>query len=347
MTTASERRVSALVERYVPAVRERMRASLPEHGGALFDILRYHLGWQDSGGRPAQEDAGKGLRPVLALASCEMAGGRWRDALPAAAALELIHNFSLLHDDIQDGDATRRGRPTAWTVYGVHPSLAAGNAMRVAADRTLLGLSEAGVPPATAKAAATALTARYLEMIEGQYLDLSFEESDEVTTDDYLDMVSRKTGALIDCAMHVGCLVATGDLSAAAAFGRCGRELGLAFQVRDDLLGIWGDPAATGKAVGADIRRKKKSMPIVHLFQQAGAREREWLRGAYAADEVAGDDVERVLEMLAGLGAREFVQETAAEHAAAAVNAVGGLRLSAEAEADISALADYFIRRDK
>ncbi|MDE2765154.1 MAG: polyprenyl synthetase family protein [Chloroflexota bacterium] len=347
MTGDSERRVSALVERYVPAVRERMRASLPEGGGALFDILRYHLGWQDSEGWPVDEDAGKGLRPVLALASCEMAGGRWPDALPAAAALELIHNFSLLHDDIQDGDATRRGRPTAWTVYGVHPALAAGNAMRVVADLTLLSLSEAGVPSATAKAAAAALTSRYLEMIEGQYLDLSFEESDEVTTNDYLAMVSRKTGALIDCAMLLGCLVATNDLAAAAAFGRCGRELGLAFQVRDDLLGIWGDPAATGKPVGADIRRKKKSMPIVHLFQQANDKEREWLRGAYAADEVAGDDVERVLVMLADRGAREFVQATAAEHADAAVDAVGGLRLPAEAKADISAMADYFIRRDK
>ena len=347
MTTASERRVSALVERYVPAVKERIRASLPDAPGGIFGILRYHLGWQDSDGQPVNEDSGKGLRPVLVLASCEMAGGCWRDALPAAAALELIHNFSLLHDDIQDGDATRRGRPTAWTVYGARPALAAGNAMRVVADRTLLALSEAGAPPETAAAAAAALTTRYLEMIEGQYLDLSFEESDEVTTDDYLDMVSRKTGALIDCAMRLGSLVATDDLNAAAAFGKCGRELGLAFQVRDDLLGIWGDPAATGKPVGADIKRKKKSMPIVHLFQQADGREREWLRNAYAANEVAGDDVERVLEMLADLGTREFVQSTAAEHAAAAVEAIGGLPLSAEAKADIRAMADYFIERDK
>ncbi len=347
MTAASEHRVSALVERYVPVVREQMRVSVPDAKGGVFDVMRYHLGWQDSDGRPANEDSGKGLRSVLVLASCEMAGGQWREALPAAAALELIHNFSLLHDDIQDQDATRRGRPTAWTLFGVHTALAAGNAMRVVADRTLLGLSEAGVSPETAAAAALALTSRYLEMIEGQYLDLSFEESDEVTTGEYLDMVSRKTGALIDCAMHMGSLVATNDLRTAAAFGRCGRELGLAFQVRDDLLGVWGNPAATGKPVGADIRRKKKSMPIVHLFQQADARGREWLRNAYSADEVAGADVERVLEMLADLGVREFVQSTAAEHAAAALKAIDGLPLEAEAKADISAMADYFIERDK
>ena len=347
MTAASERRVSTLVDRYLPAVRERMRASVPIVEGDVFGILRYHLGWQDGEGRPANQDSGKGLRAVLVLASCEMAGGQWREALPAAAALELIHNFSLLHDDIQDQDATRRGRPTAWTVYGLHPALAAGNAMRVVADRTLLALSEVGAPPETAAAAAAALTSRYLEMIEGQYLDLSFEESDEVTTGEYLDMVSRKTGALIDCAMHIGSLVATGDLRTAAAFGRCGRELGLAFQIRDDLLGVWGDPAATGKPVGADIRRKKKSMPIVHLFRQADARQREWLRNAYAADEVAGENVERVLGMLADLGAREFVQSTAAAHAAAAVQAIEGLPLRAEARADISAMADYFIERDK
>ena len=347
MTAASERRVSTLFERYVPAVREQMRASVPDAEGGVFDVLRYHLGWQDSEGRPANEDSGKGMRPVLVLASCEMAGGQWREALPAAAALEFIHNFSLLHDDIQDRDATRRGRPTAWTVFGVLPALAAGNAMRVVADRTLLGLAQTGVAPETAAAAAAGLTSHYLEIIEGQYLDLSFEESDEVTTDDYIDMVSRKTGALIDCAMRLGSLVATGDLRTAAAFGRCGRELGLAFQVRDDLLGVWGDPAATGKPVGSDILRKKKSMPIVHLFQQADPRQREWLRNAYAADEVAGGDVESVLEMLADLGVREFVQSTAAEHAAAAVRAIEGLPLGAEAKADVRAMADYFIERDK
>ncbi len=347
LMVSSERQVSALVERYTADVRRQIRRSAPDSETGFFGILRYHLGWQDRDGNPADEDAGKGLRPALVLASCEIAGGDWRDALPAAAALELIHNFSLLHDDIQDQDRTRRGRATAWTLFGVHEAIAAGNAMRVVADRTLQALSETGLASSIVMAASVALTSRYLEMIEGQYLDMSFEDSDEVTTDAYLDMISRKTGALIDCAMYVGSLVATGDAKTAEAFGACGRKLGLAFQVRDDQLGIWGNPAATGKPVGSDIRRKKKSMPIVYLFQQANAAQREWLRTAYAAEEVAGDDVERVLDLLADLDGEEVVQQTAVDQASGAMDALDGLPLAPEAMESIQAMADYFVTRDK
>ena len=347
MIVSSERRISALVERYIADVRQQIRRSAPDSETGFFGVLRYHLGWQDRDGKPADEDAGKGLRPTLVLASCEIAGGDWHDALPAAAALELVHNFSLLHDDIQDRDTTRRGRATAWTVFGVHEAIAAGNAMRVVADQTLQALSETGLAASTVTAASVALTSRYLEMTEGQYLDMSFEDSDDVTTDAYLDMISRKTGALIDGAMYIGSLVATGDAKTAAAFGACGRRLGLAFQVRDDLLGIWGDPAATGKPVGSDIRNKKKSMPIVYLFQQADAAQREWLRTAYAAEEVAGDDVERVLTLLADLDAQTFVQQTAARQAAGAMDALDGLPLAPEARESIQAMADYFVTRDK
>ena len=346
MVTA-ERAVASLVERYAADVQRQMRGATPASDGAFYDILRYHLGWQDRDGNPASEDAGKGLRPVLVLASCEFAGGDWRDALPAAAALELIHNFSLLHDDIQDRDATRRGRATAWTVFGVPQAVAAGNAMRVVAHRAMRALADGGADAPTVLAASEALTSRYIEMIEGQYLDLAFEDADDVTTDAYLRMVSGKTGALVDCAMLLGSLVATRDPRTAAAFGACGRRLGLAFQARDDLLGIWGDPAHTGKPVGADIRRKKKSLPIVHLFQQASGAQRAWLASAYAADEVAGADVERVLDMLADVGAQELAQQTAAGQAAAAVDALDGLPLASGARGQIEALADYFITRDK
>ena len=219
--------------------------------------------------------------------------------------------------------------------------------MRVVADQTLLALSETGLAASTVMAASLALTSRYVEMIEGQYLDMSFEDSDDVTTDAYLDMISRKTGALIDCAMYLGSLVATGDARTAEAFGACGRKLGLAFQVRDDLLGIWGDPAATGKPVGSDIKRKKKSMPIVHLFQRANDAQREWLRTAYAAEEVAGDDIERVLDLLAELDSEAVVQQTAVDQASGAMDALRGLQLPPEARESIQAMADYFVTRDK
>ncbi len=347
MPATAEREVSALAQRYLADVKARLRASVPDSPDGYFDLLRYHLGWQDRDGRPVDEDSGKGLRPILCLASCELAGGDWRRALPAAAALELVHNFSLLHDDVQDGDTTRRGRATAWTVFGTHQAIAAGNGMRVVADQTLLALADAGLSAETITAASVELTRRYLEMIEGQYLDMSFEHADNVTPDEYLDMVARKTGALIEAAMYLGALVATDDDAVAHAFGACGRQLGLAFQVRDDLLGIWGDPDATGKPVGSDIRRKKKSMPAVFLFESAGPEDRRWLDEAYAADEVAGEDVERVLEMLDRLGARAHVQQTAERQAAGAVSAIEGLHLPPDARRTLEAMAEYFVTRDK
>ena len=347
MPATAEREVSALAQRYMAELKVRLRESVPSSDSGFFDILRYHLGWQDRDGRPADEDGGKGLRPTLCLASCELAGGDWRRALPAATALELVHNFSLLHDDIQDGDRTRRGRATAWSVFGTHQAIAAGNGMRVVADLTLLALGEAGLPAATTAAASVELTRRYMEMIEGQYLDMSFEHADDVTAERYLDMVARKTGALIEAAMYLGSLIATGDVSVARGFGACGRQLGLAFQVRDDLLGIWGDPASTGKPIGSDIRRKKKSMPVVFLFESASAEDRRWLDGAYAADEVAGEDVERVLEMLDRLGARAYVQRTAERQASGAVSTIERLSLSADARRTLEAMAEYFVTRDK
>ncbi len=344
---APERIVASLVERYAPDVEQELRRALPEAGDGIYGILRYHLGWRDRLGNPANEDTGKGLRPVLLLASCEFAGGDWRDALPAAAALELVHRFSLIHDDIQDRDETRWGRATVWTVFGVQQGVAAGNAMRVVAGRAIRALAGPDVAAPAVLAASQALASRYLEMIEGQYLDMSFEDSDAVTADAYLDMISRKTGALIDCAMYLGAFTATGDPAAAEAFGACGRRLGVAFQVRDDFLGIWGDPLATGKPVGADIRRKKKSLPIVYLFQQADSRRREWLRNAYAADEVALDDTESVLGFLAEIDGKALVQQTAADQAAGALGALDGIPLAPGARERIQALADYFILRDK
>ena len=347
MATTAERQVSSLTERYLAELESRLRASVPGSNTGFFGLLRYHLGWQDRDGRSVDEDGGKRLRPVLCLASCEMAGGDWHRALPAAAALELIHNFSLLHDDVQDGDEMRRGRATAWTVFGTGQAIAAGNAMRVVADQTLASLAEAGLPAASTISASEEMTRRYLEMIEGQYLDVSFESADDVTTDQYLDMIGRKTGALIEASMYLGALVATGDAVTARAFGACGRRLGLAFQVRDDVLGVWGNPMATGKAVGADIRRKKKSLPVVFLFQRASQAERAWLDEAYAADEVAGADVERVLEILDGLGAHAYVQQVAEGQATQAIDAVAGLGLGPDARRSIAAMAEYFVTREK
>ena len=307
----AEQQVAALQQRYLGAVYDRLHHVVPQDADGTYPMLRYHLGWEEADGTPSSTSGGKALRPVLCLMACEMAGGDWHQALPAAAALELVHNFSLLHDDIQDRDITRRGRATAWTIWGIPQAVVAGNAMRVAADRSLTQLADSGLSAPTTIAASRMLTQRYMEMIEGQYLDMSFEESGEVTTAQYLDMIGRKTGALIQSAMYMGALIATGDTRSAEAIGQCGRGLGLAFQVWDDYLGIWGDPAVFGKPVGSDIARKKKSLPVVHVFQQIRGADRQRLLQIYSAPEIQGADVETVMAMMAEAGTDRYVREIA------------------------------------
>lgn len=348
MLATAEQQVAALQQRYRLDIQATLRNAVVDSPSGFFSLLRYHLGWEEADGTPTKADGGKALRPVLCLTACELAGGDPRQALPAAAALELIHNFSLIHDDIQDRDTQRRGRATLWAIHGEPKAIAAGNAMRVIADRTLMRLVDTGLPTGLVDDVAIDLTSRYLEMIEGQYLDMSFEGSDDVTVDRYLDMVGRKTGALIESAMFMGALIATGDRQKADGFGRCGRALGLAFQIRDDFLGVWGDPGATGKAVGADIRRKKKSMPVVHMFQHAPTDERAWLSETYAREgEIADRDVERILDLLDRLGTPKYVQEAARAQADGAMRAIEGLGLSGDAKRTIRAMAEFFVTREK
>ncbi|MEX2598559.1 MAG: polyprenyl synthetase family protein [Dehalococcoidia bacterium] len=347
MIATAEQEVSSLQARFLPEVRECLRSVVPDSDSGFFGLLRFHLGWEDAAGNPANEDSGKSLRPVLCLAACDMAGGDWQAAMPAAAALELVHNFSLIHDDIQDGDTTRRGRATLWTVRGIPAAVAAGNAMRVVADQTLAALADTGMRPSLAVLASVELTHRYLEMIEGQYMDMSFEQAEHVTVDEYLDMIGRKTGALIESALFLGALAGSGDPDAARSFGRCGRKLGLAFQVRDDYLGVWGNPKATGKAVGADIRRKKKALPVLYMLEQATPADMQWITPALSEPEVSEANVERVLDLLDRLDARKYVQSVAEAQAEEALAAVSELSLPPGAEQKLNAMAKFFVTRQK
>lgn len=346
MTGTPEQQVASLQAQYLPDVGAWLHDALADSAPGINHLLRYHMGWEDAEGSPTPSEGGKALRPVLCLTACELAGGDWRRALPAAAALELVHNFSLVHDDIQDGDVLRRGRETLWSVWGVPAALSGGNAMRVIADRTLAKLESSGLPPAAVMRASAELNQRYLEMIEGQYLDMAFEQRERVTVAEYLDMIGRKTGALFESAMFLGALVANDDPGQAHAFGACGRRIGVAFQVRDDYLGVWGDPAKTLKPL-TDIQRKKKSLPLVHLREAGTEEDRAWLQEAHRGDEVSGPSVRRILALLDRLGAREYVTRTAEACASEAVSLAGALGLPAGRQRTLEAIAAYCVQRDR
>ena len=257
----------AMFDHYGDLIQGALRGNLDLRGSPVYDMLRYYMGWADESGAPIAAMTGKAVRPTLCLFGCEAVGGYVNHALPAAVALEFIHNFSLVHDDIQDEDETRHNRKTIWAVWGKPKALVSGNVLRVVADIALHSLERAGIPAERSVAAVALLTESYLEMIEGQYLDLSYEGRRDIGMEGYLRMISRKTGALIRCSLNLGATVGTDDAHAIAALRECGRALGYVFQIRDDALGVWGEEAVVGKPVGSDIRRKKNSYPIVYTWK--------------------------------------------------------------------------------
>jgi len=245
-----------ILERYRMLILEGLSRAA-DLDGPLGLLVRYPLGLSEADGRPGPGVGGKLLRPSLVLFSCEALGGKPEKALPLACALELVHNFSLVHDDIQDEDEFRRGRPTVWKVFGVGQAINSGDALLVLALDTALS---ADLSEETKVLAQRALLSATLRMIEGQVLDLA-AEGKPLSVEGYLEMARRKTGALLGCALELGALAA-GRPDLCELSIDLGEELGLAFQIRDDILGIWGDPGKTGKPVGSDLLRRKRSFPV-------------------------------------------------------------------------------------
>lgn len=336
----------AVLTRYRSIVADGLQESLQISNPEILQMLRYHMGWESTENPIFHGAPGKAIRPTLCLFACEAVGGELRNALPAALALELVHNFSLIHDDIQDGDRERRHRPTVWAKWGVPSALLAGNALRGLADGVLQGLLLKNIKTEVATYAQTILTQRYLEMIEGQYLDLTYEDRLDVTTEEYLRMISKKTGALFEASMHLGTLLGTTKARQIEGLRRCGRFLGLAFQARDDILGIWGNPDITGKPVGSDILRRKKSLPVVYAFDNAGPATRAKLATIYGDSALKPDLVDEVLEILEQSGAREFSQTLSDEQAEKSFLAIQGQGFPTWAEEQLQALAHYFARRE-
>jgi geranylgeranyl diphosphate synthase type I len=247
-------------------------------------VVAYHLGWTDEHGRPAKA-GGKALRPALALLSARAAGAPPETALPGAVAVEFVHAFSLLHDDIMDGDRTRRHRPAAWTVFGPSAAILGGDALLALSEELLLDQHTRG-----AHWAARALAAATQRLISGQASDLGFEQRDEVTLDECVTMAADKTGALLACASSIGAMLGEGPTRLVTGLTGFGAEMGLAFQLVDDLLGIWGSPDVTGKPVLSDLRARKKSLPVVYALN-AGTPDSARLAELYREPAPPSEDV--------------------------------------------------------
>ena len=333
--------------RYVDVVEVGLKAEVPLAGRDLYRTLRYHMGWEDESGNAISGSEGKRLRPALVLLACEMVGGTWESALPAAVAMELAHNFSLIHDDIQDRDRERHHRPTVWSVWGESQALNGGDAMYSLACRALGGLLGHNVTYERVVQTSNSLTRSSLAMMEGQYLDLEFESRLDVTTDEYMGMISRKTGALMSCAMEVGAIVGSGDSGMISAFAKAGWHLGNLFQIRDDVLGIWGEAETTGKPTGSDILRKKKTFPVVHAFEKGEGDAAATVRRVYQKKSLSQRDVEEVLEALEAAGARTEAEGLAGRLGQQAVDALMVTEMSPVHTREFEEVVSFLLQRER
>lgn len=310
--------------------------SLP---GPLATMAGYHFGWWDADRRSVLGTQGKSVRAALAYAAAAACGGSDEAAGPAAAAVELLHNFTLVHDDVMDGDRTRRGRATVWSLWGTNNAILLGDALHSLAVRLLGELAGESL----ARHAIDRLERACLELCMGQFEDCAFEGQTRVTVDDYVRMAGAKTARLMACACELGALSADADNETVAAMEKFGYEIGLAFQFVDDLIGIWGDPVRTGKPVGSDLVRRKATLPVVAALNSqcvAGIELGELYR---SGSVMADSDVARATELIEAAGGRQAAERYAAERFASAV----GVLPHVDRAADLITLSRMVVERSR
>ncbi|MFC8044794.1 polyprenyl synthetase family protein [Nocardia sp. NPDC057353] len=311
-----------------------LRTAVHDMPPAVRHIAGYHFGWWDRDGRPEQHPGGKALRPAFVLAATALVGGDTENARNAAAAVELVHNFSLLHDDVMDRDTTRRHRPTVWAVFGIGPAILVGDALAAQA----FALVTAGAD-GTAAAAAELLNRAVLELVAGQCADLSFETRHDVTVEECVAMTDRKTGALFGCAAELGGLYGHAGPGELLRLREVGRLVGRAFQHVDDLLGIWGDAQHTGKPVYSDLRRRKKSLPVVFALN-SGTAAADALAALYRrADPLDDAELRTAAGLVEAAGGRAWSREQAAGLSARARAMIAELASDPAAGAELDMLA--------
>jgi len=329
---------------YIEAMQAKIEAQLKtslsylesESTALLVQMVCHHLGWI----KP-EASRGKRLRPLLSLLCCDAAGGPWQSALPAAGAIEWIHNFSLIHDDIEDRSETRRGRETVWKRWGIAQATNTGDALFALAHLLTHELHALGHDWATILSIQKQLDKACLDLTIGQHLDLKFEETDGVTEDEYVKMIEGKTAALIAASCTIGALAAKSEPSKAELFHQFGHDLGMSFQIFDDLLGIWGTPEITGKPSGDDLRVRKKTLPVIFAINHSGDFQELW-----GSDEIDDNRVTRMITSLNRCGAREYAEEATRRWTNSALEALTLSKPAEPASSELVRLAQKLLSRE-
>ncbi|WP_385881008.1 polyprenyl synthetase family protein [Umezawaea endophytica] len=324
------------------AVEPRLRGAVEQLGDPLRTVVGYHFGWCDPDGTAVVYDGGKAVRPALVLLMSRAVGGVPDDAVDAAAAMELVHNFSLIHDDVIDGDTSRRHRSTVWSLFGVPLAILAGDGMLALAGEVMA--SSAHPAAGNGSAELYRMTQR---MIAGQLADIDFESRADVGLVECRLMAAAKTGALLECSCVLGAMFGGGDPSVFPAVRGFGSNLGMAFQLVDDLLGIWGDPLVTGKPVWSDLRARKKSLPVVAALSSPSPAGRRLATAYLKEGTQSDDDLAMMADLVVEAGGREWTEQAAQRHFDEALVCLRAIAPPAEAERDLVAIADLIVHRNR
>lgn len=334
--------IKSFAESALPALREELEkviAQAGKHGTPeLQEMITYQLGWSGENAGPKAQ--GKQLRGLFSLLVCQAAGAKWQDALPAAAAVELVHNFSLIHDDIEDNGEIRRGRPTVWKIWGEAQAINTGDAMLALANASLLNLSKTVTPEAALEAAKSFQTT-CLRLTQGQHLDIAFEDLDDISLESYWQMIEGKTAALLTFSVEVGALSAKADSDIQAHYHDFGHHLGLAFQIQDDILGIWGDEESTGKSTTGDLISRKKTLPILYGLSKMKFYE------AWTTGEMTPEKVLQLGDLLEAEGGRIYAEGVADQLTDKALTALKNADAEGEAGEILKETAQQLLSRRK
>ena len=333
------------LSRYQQPLEEELRETFAGQEGFLYNMLLYQLGWMDEQGMPLSGLTGEHLHPYLCLLSCDALLGEYKPALPAAVAVELVHNFSLIHEDVQSGSPNRGQRPTVWWIWGPGQAINAGDGMHALGRLALMRLQDRGIPIGGVLRALRLLDRACLSMCEGQYMDLVFQEKLDVGVDSYLNMAAGRTGALTSCAMGLGALAATEDEGVVEAFKECGRNLGIAYQIKADVQDLW--PSSTDEPPSARLLNKKKLLPLVYIMGKGDLRTKRELGTIYFKRVLEPQDVQQVISVLNENSALEYAQERIRDYCQKAAESLEGVDLSSWGREELAKFRQYLMARDE
>ncbi|GAB4541072.1 MAG: polyprenyl synthetase family protein [Anaerolineales bacterium] len=303
----------------------------------FYEMLTYHMGWTGEGA--GKQAMGKRIRPLMTLLAAASRGADWRNSAPAAAAIELVHNFSLIHDDVQDDSERRRGRLTVWKIWGAPMAINAGDALFVLAQQAMTDLKKSYSAKVTLRAASI-LHDVCLDLTRGQYLDMSYEQRSDLAAEDYYPMIGGKTSALLSACTQIGAALGGATAAQQEAYRLFGYHLGMAFQIQDDVLGIWGDEALTGKSAVSDLVEGKNSLPIIYGVRRGGAFAQRWRQGKVSAAEASA-----LARQLESEGAKAYAEQAAAQETEQALRYLDKSKPQGEAGAALLELANALLGR--